>query len=128
MKTQKRAEFPGLYRVWLAEYDGPRPRHASDVPHGARAVEPADGECRTAAAAEEFVDGFNRTRRNDRLWAVAVPIMIRIDGEPRRGQVLRRRTADRAETARLCGGGRRKNPSRVCQKSTLDGLKPRGSF
>jgi hypothetical protein len=117
MKSAKRAEIPGLYRVWLAEYEGPRPRRWSDVPRRARAVEPADAECRTAAAAEEFVEGFNRSRRNDRLWAVAVPIVLRIDGEPQRGTVIRRP-----------GRGRIKNPSRVCQKSTLDGLIPRDVF
>jgi hypothetical protein len=90
MKAAKHAEIPGLCRVWLAEYDGPRPRRWSDVPRRARAVAPLDPRCVPTAAANEFVEGFNRARRNDRLWAVAVPVVVRIDGEPRRGQVIRR--------------------------------------
>jgi len=93
MKLPQRAEGPALYRVWLAEYEGPRPRNWSDVPRRARAVEPAEPQCVTAAAAREFVEGFNRVRRSDRLWAVAVPVVVRIDGEPRPGAVLVKPTA-----------------------------------
>lgn len=89
MRLPPRETGSGLYRVWLAEYEGPRPRRWSDVPRRARAVEPAEPHCVTAAAAREFVEGFNRVRRNDRLWAVAVPVVVRIDGEPRPGASLR---------------------------------------
>jgi hypothetical protein len=112
MKTLKPAEARELFRIWLAEYAGRRPQHWFDVPRQARALERADERCLSAAAAREFLEGFNRVRRNDRLWAVAVPVVVRIDGEPRRGRPIRRI----------------KNPSRVCQKSTLDGLIPRDSF
>lgn len=88
MKLPRSAEEPGLFHVWLTEYDGPRPRRWSDVPRRARAVEPAEPHCVTAAAAREFVEGFNRVRRRDRLWAVAVPVVVRIDGEPSPGEEI----------------------------------------
>jgi len=93
---------PQLFRVWIAAYEGRRPRRWSDVPQGARAVEPADERFVTAAAAEQFLEGFNRgaLRRQDRLWAVAVPVIVRVDGEPRRGMPLRiRRPATRRRNA-----------------------------
>lgn len=95
MKTLPTPPERGLYRVWLAEYEGRRPRRCCAVPRKARAVEPAEPHCVTAAAAREFVEGFNRVRRSDRLWAVAVPVVVRIEGEPRRGAVL-------AKSAALC--------------------------
>jgi hypothetical protein len=89
MKTHDTSTEKGLFRVWLAQYEGPRPRRWSEVPRRAQAVEPADDRCVTEAAAREFVEGFNRVRRRDRLWAVAVPVVVRIDGEPRPGASLR---------------------------------------
>ena len=91
MKTLRTGwEDPDLFRIWLAEYAGRRPRRWFDVPRTARAVEPADERCVTEAAARKFLEGFNRVRRADRLWAVAVPVVVRISGEPKRGAIIGR--------------------------------------
>jgi hypothetical protein len=79
------------FRVWITTYRRWRPRHWNDVPPAVEAVEPADDRCLNAADARQFIEGFNRRmlERRDPHWAVAVPVVVRIDGDPRRGRTLR---------------------------------------
>lgn len=79
-----------FYRVWIGRYSRWNPRHWSDVPPQAEAVEPVDARILPREAARQVVEGFNREKLQhaDRFWAIAVPVRLRIDGEPRRGDTV----------------------------------------
>lgn len=80
-----------LYRIWIAESPRWMPADWDDVPPECVALEVADPGCFSSAQAESFLQGFNGqmlgTRR--RLWAVAVPVQIRYEGDLKKGQMLR---------------------------------------
>lgn len=96
-----------LYRVWIGRYSSWHPRHWSDVPPHAEAVEPFDSQVRRRAAARQVVEGFNRQmlERTDRWWAIAVPVRLRIDDEPQRGQPITNANA-KNESASTLGRAR----------------------
>lgn len=79
-----------FYRVWIGHYARWIPHHWSDVPPQAEAVELADSRLLQRDAARQVVEGFNRRmlEREKQLWAIAVPVRVRIDGEPQRGQTI----------------------------------------
>ena len=79
-------------RVWIVHYKTFQPADWHDVPPEAVAVEPAESETMTVPQARRYVEAFNRVAfgrsRHKNRWAVAVPVRIRYDGEPRPGEKL----------------------------------------
>ncbi len=78
-------------RVWIVRYAAAAPADWHDVPAGAVAVEPAERRLMTTSQAERYVEAFNREAlgRGRRVWAVALPVRIRYEGDPRPGELLR---------------------------------------
>ena len=79
------------YRVWIARCADWQPQACDDVPPEAIALEPAEPGTFSLRAARRYVRAFNRVvlrRANRRIWAVALPVAVRYDGEPRPGGVL----------------------------------------
>jgi hypothetical protein len=78
-------------RVWIVRYGEFVPTGWHDVPPGAVAIEPAEGHAMTARQARRYVEAFNRAALGgaQKVWAVALPVMIRYDGDPRPGEALR---------------------------------------
>ncbi len=77
-----------MFRIWVVRYARWRPGAWSDLPPRSLAVAPAESSPLPVEEALPFLEGFNRTMltRRDRLWAVAVPITIRYQGDLRVGQ------------------------------------------
>jgi hypothetical protein len=101
----------GLFRVWIAAYRRWTPRRWNDMPRSAEAIEPADERCLNAVEARDVIEGFNRgmlarSRRRsderafDRRWAVAVPVVVRIEGDARRGRAIKPQAPVRLFAAR----------------------------
>jgi hypothetical protein len=93
-------EGPPLFRVWIVRYERWRPKAWDELPARATAVEPADGAAMSAREAVRFLEGFNRTmlaraESSDsadslRVWAVAIPVSIRYDGDLHVGAIIAR--------------------------------------
>jgi hypothetical protein len=76
------------FRVWLATYDEYwRPEAWHELPPVATAFEPAADRLYNEAEAGAFVEGFNRSMLAEprQLWAVAVPVTVRLDGDAHPG-------------------------------------------
>ena len=75
-------------RVWIVRYEGAAPAAWHDVPAGAVAIEPAEGRAMTARRASRYVEAFNRAalRGTQKVWAVALPVTIRYEGDARPGE------------------------------------------
>ena len=80
-------------RVWIVRYEGAPPANWHDVPAEAVAIEPAEGQAMSACHARRYVEAFNHAalRGTQKVWAVAVPVTLRYEGDARPGE-------------RLCGG------------------------
>ena len=80
----------GRYRVWIARVADWQPRSCADVPPTAAAVEPAETGTLSARQAARYVRAFNRVvlRGHVKVWAVAVPVAVRYDGDPVPGQPI----------------------------------------
>jgi hypothetical protein len=80
------------YRVWIATCGPWQPRSWHDIPRQAVAVEPAEQDAMSLAAATRYVEAFNRAARRcgQELWAIAVPVAVRYEGEPAAGERLAR--------------------------------------
>ena len=78
-------------RVWIVRYGESEPTGWHDVPPGAVAIEPAEGQDMTVRQARRYVEAFNRAALGGarKVWAVALPVMIRYEGDPRPGEPLR---------------------------------------
>ena len=78
------------YRVWLCAFADWEPHDANDVPPSATAVEPAENGTMPADQAARYVQSFNRKMMavGRGVWAVAIPVSIRYQGEPNPGQRL----------------------------------------
>jgi hypothetical protein len=83
------------YRVWIARFEDWRPTRWSEMPPRAHAVEPALAGCLTREQAAHFVAGFNEAMLVEaasaggaRLWAVAVPVVPRYEGDFEPGQSI----------------------------------------
>jgi hypothetical protein len=76
------------FRVWIARYARWQPAGYRQVPPAAVAVEPAEEGTMSVEEAATYVEAFNRAAlgRSARLWAVALPVSVRYEGEPRPGQ------------------------------------------
>jgi len=75
---------PKRYRVWIARIAGWEPNSCGDVPPTACAIEPAENGTLSARQAARYVRAFNRVvlRGRPKVWAVAVPVAVRYDGDP----------------------------------------------
>jgi hypothetical protein len=78
------------FRIWITRYDGGQPSGFHQQPPEAVAVEPAEPQAMTARQARRYVEAFNRAAlaARRRLWAVAIPVGVRREGEPRSGELL----------------------------------------
>jgi hypothetical protein len=76
-----------LFRLWIAAYRDWRPERWNDAPPAAEALEPVDDAAYSADEAALFLEGFNAAMlQSERpIWAVAVPITIRYDGDAQCG-------------------------------------------
>ena len=76
------------YRVWIARTEEWDPQHWSEVPRSAMALHPADEQCMSAAEAASFLSGFNGEILDHprAIWAVAIPVGLRYEGDLRPGQ------------------------------------------
>jgi hypothetical protein len=79
-------------RVWIVRYETFQPTDWQDVPSEAVAIEPAESGTMTVRQARRYVEAFNRTAfgrsQHKKRWAVAVPVTIRYDGDPRPSEKL----------------------------------------
>jgi hypothetical protein len=76
--------------VWILRYEQWEPQSLHDQPPRAMAVEPAERGTMSARQAAVYVEAFNRAALDGRrrLWALAVPVMVRYEGEPRAGEIV----------------------------------------
>jgi len=88
--SASRPPTPRRYRVWIARVEGWQPADPGARPPRAWAVEPAETEIMSARQAQQYTLAFNRAilRSGRKWWAVAVPVDVRYDGEPRPGEML----------------------------------------
>lgn len=101
------------FRVWIVAYEGAAPTDWRSVPPGAIAVTPAERCTMSARRAGVYVEAFNRAAVAGpaKRWAVALPVSVRYEGEPERGQPI--------------GPAQEKSPRLACQVSAGNGLPPR---
>jgi hypothetical protein len=78
------------WRVWIVRCEGFQPTDWHEAPPEAVAVEPAEEGTMRAEAARRYVEAFNRAARAGprRVWAVALPVAVRYEGDPRPGEPL----------------------------------------
>ncbi len=76
-----------LFRLWIATYENWRPLRWNDTPPRATALELVEDAAYSADEAALFLEGFNSAMLgHDRpIWAVAVPIAIRYEGDAQAG-------------------------------------------
>jgi len=101
------------FRVWIVAYEGAAPTDWCSLPPGAIAVTPAERGTMSARRAGVYVEAFNRAAVAGpaKRWAVALPVSVRYEGEPERGQPITR--------------AHEKSPRLACQVSAGNGLPPR---
>jgi hypothetical protein len=109
MRRQRRAAKLGGgpttgFRVWIAACGNWQPKHAHDWPPEATAMEPAEEGVLSACQAARYVQAFNRAALGQglRVWAVALPVVVRYEGDLRPGQ----RLASSARLGSLAGAKR----------------------
>lgn len=81
---------PDLFRIWITRFHRWQPRSWQDLPPEATALELAEPDCFTAVEALAYLEGHNSVAlgRQDRCWAVAVPVVLTYQGEPQPGDVI----------------------------------------
>ena len=91
-RPRPRHKPPTQYRVWLAACGASQPRHVRDWPAEAVALEPAEEGPFSLAQAVRYVEVFNRIAmaRHLGVWAIALPVAVRYEGDLRVGQRLAR--------------------------------------
>ncbi|MBI3839591.1 MAG: hypothetical protein HY288_16850 [Planctomycetia bacterium] len=89
-----------VFRLWIATYTDWQPMQWSDSPPTATALEAVENGLYSADEAALFLEGFNASmlEHNEPIWAVAVPITIRYEGDAQAGMPVRGHTfaCDRA--------------------------------
>lgn len=83
-----RADIPqDVFRIWIATSHHWQPGSWRDLPEEAVVVELALPGWFSSREAMAYVDGHNRAaiERRDHRWAVAVPVVIHFQGDPRPG-------------------------------------------
>lgn len=93
-------ESPDAFRLWIARYENWRPQRWNDAPPQATALELIEDSSFSEEEARLFLEGFNsQMLASDRpLWAVAVPVVLRYDGDPQPGEPIRGHVFDDRET------------------------------
>jgi hypothetical protein len=93
-------ESPSAFRLWIARYDNWRPERWNDAPPQATALELIEDSSFSEEEARLFLEGFNsQMLAADRpLWAVAVPVVLRYDGDPRPGELIHGHVFDVGES------------------------------
>ena len=83
-----RINNPVRYRVWLTKWGDRERNGANSVP--LTAMEPAEEGVMSMAEAARYVAAFNRAAEalGRKTRAVAVPVAVRYEGDPRPGQRL----------------------------------------
>ena len=83
-------ESPSAFRLWIARYDHWRPERWNDAPPQATALELIEDSSFSEEEARLFLEGFNSQMLVDGrpLWAVAVPVVLRYDGDPQPGEPI----------------------------------------
>lgn len=77
------------FRVWILHCEPWQPSGPHDLPPRGIVLELAEPCCFSADEARDYVDGFNSApRRPPSLWAVSLPVRLRLDSEPRPGAIL----------------------------------------
>jgi hypothetical protein len=78
---------PRLFRLWITTYVDWRPAHWNETPPRATAIEPVEEALYSAQEAALFLEGFNSAMigQEKPIWAVAVPITIRYEGDAQPG-------------------------------------------
>ncbi len=79
------------YRLWIARIGQERPRHWGAAPARATALHLVDDGLYSADEAALFLEGFNGCGQplDASLWAVAVPVEVRYEGDACCGQIIR---------------------------------------
>ena len=79
------------YRVWIFAVGNSKPNDPDTVPPDAAALEVAERGTMSAWQAARYVETFNKTAQSvaARIRAVALPVAVHYEGEPRAGQTLR---------------------------------------
>lgn len=84
------------FRIWILHCEPWEPRHWHDLPPQAIVLEPAERICFSAAEARDYIAGFNGAPERPRsLWAVRVPVRLRLDRDMTPGTVIRSRPGRR---------------------------------
>ncbi|MGD9723287.1 MAG: hypothetical protein AB7O59_18360 [Pirellulales bacterium] len=89
------------FRLWIASTTDWRPTQWHELPPRATALEPVDEGLYTVDEAALFVQEFNATMVADpqrQLWAVAVPVTVRYEGDAHTGMPIAGHAFDAAET------------------------------
>ena len=76
-----------MFRLWITTYTGRRPAQWNQAPPQATALEVVEDTLYSAEEASLFLEGFNRVmlEHDQPIWAVAVPITVRYDGDAQAG-------------------------------------------
>ncbi len=79
------------YRLWLVSYVDWQPTNWNEAPPRAMALEPVAEAVYSAEEAALFLEGFNGAvlGQRDSIWAVAVPVTVRLEGDVEPGSPLR---------------------------------------
>lgn len=78
------------FRVWIAVCENWQPTAWNDVPAAAVACEPVADALYDEREAAAFVQGFNQAMLAEprQLWAVAVPVTLRLEGDAQAGRPI----------------------------------------
>jgi hypothetical protein len=77
-----------VFRIWIADVSHWQPGSWRDLPDDAVVVELAAPGWYSSGEAMAYIEGHNRAaiQRQDHRWAVAVPVVITIEGDPNPGE------------------------------------------
>lgn len=80
------------HRIWIVRYVGKTPDDWHDLPASGVALEPAEPGALPEKRARKYVEAFNRAAldRRQNVWAIAVPVTLRYEGDLTAGDVVGR--------------------------------------
>jgi hypothetical protein len=88
---ERRTRTPQMFRLWIATYSDWRPTRWNESPPQATALELVEDAVFSADEAALFLEGFNSSMlsHGQRIWAVAIPVTVRYDGDVQPGVTVR---------------------------------------